>query len=316
MFARTIFFERSREDLNMNIIGWKKIYFLISLLVMVPGLISLYLWGLNLSIDFTGGSRMSVSLSKNVEAEQVEFIRTSLEKQKIKVSSVESSDKLAIVRTSPIDQKQNSKFIEEITKEYKDAKQQEFSTIGPTIGGETTLNAIKAVILASVLIVVYISLVFRKVPKPASPIRFGVSAIFALIHDVLVVVGIFSLLGHFLNVEIDSLFVTALLTVIGFSVHDTIVVFDRIRENLGKNSADNFAKVVNDSILQTIGRSLNTSLTVLLVLFALLLFGGESIRWFVVALIVGIASGTYSSIFNASPILVVWHEWNLKRHSK
>jgi preprotein translocase subunit SecF len=195
---------------------------------------------------------------------------------------------------------------------YKDAKQQEFSTIGPTIGGETTKNAVKAVLVASLLVVIYISLVFRKVPKPASSIRFGVSTVIALMHDVLVVVGVFSLLGHFLHVEIDSLFVTAVLTIIGFSVHDTIVVFDRIRENLSKNGGTNFEKTVNDSILQTIGRSLNTSITVLLVLFALLIFGGESIRWFVVALIVGMISGTYSSIFNASPILVVWHEWSLK----
>lgn len=259
---------------------------------------------------------MTVSFSKNVTTEQTLFIKSSLEEQRIKVFSVEPSDKLAIIRTSQIDQKQNNEIVKSLTSKFKDAKQQEFSTIGPTIGGETTLNAIKAVILASILIIVYISLVFRKVPKPASSIRFGVSAIFALIHDVLVVVGVFSLLGHFLNVEIDSLFVTALLTVIGFSVHDTIVVFDRIRENLGKNVNESFAQVVNDSILQTIGRSLNTSITVLLVLFTLLLFGGESIRWFVVALIVGIASGTYSSIFNASPILVVWHEWSLKRNKK
>lgn len=259
---------------------------------------------------------MTVSFSKNVTTEQTLFIKSSLEEQRIKVFSVEPSDKLAIIRTSQIDQKQNNEIVKNLTSKFKDVKQQEFSTIGPTIGGETTVNAIKAVILASVLIIVYISLVFRKVPKPASSIRFGVSAIFALIHDVLVVVGVFSLLGHFLNVEIDSLFVTALLTVIGFSVHDTIVVFDRIRENLGKNINESFAQVVNDSILQTIGRSLNTSITVLLVLFALLLFGGESIRWFVVALIIGIASGTYSSIFNASPILVVWHEWSLKRNNK
>ncbi len=283
---------------------------------MLPGLISLYLYGLNLSIDFTGGSRMSVSFSKPVTDIETKFIRESLEEQKIKVSSVESSDRLAIIRTAPVDQKQNSEFIKNLTDKFKDTKQQEFSTIGPTIGGETTINAVKAVILASILIVVYISLVFRKVPKPASPIRFGVSAIFALIHDVLVVIGVFSLLGHFLGVEIDSLFVTALLTVIGFSVHDTIVVFDRIRENLGRETGKSFSEVVNDSILQTIGRSLNTSITVLLVLFALLLFGGESIRWFVVALIVGIASGTYSSIFNASPILVIWHEWSLRRNSK
>lgn len=283
---------------------------------MVPGLISLYFYGLNLSIDFTGGSKLSVSFSKNVEQEQIDFIKNSLEKQKIKVSSVEPSNKLAIVRTSPMDQRQNNEFVRSLTSKYKDVRQQEFSTIGPTIGKETAINAIKAVIFASVLIVVYISLVFRKVPKPASSIRFGISAIAALIHDVLVVVGVFSLLGHFLNVELDSLFVTALLTIIGFSVHDTIVVFDRIRENLGKNVNESFAEVVNNSILQTIGRSLNTSITVLLVLFGLLLFGGESIKWFVVALIVGVASGTYSSIFNASPILVVWHEWSLKRNKK
>ncbi len=299
----------------MDIIGKKKIYFVISLLVMIPGLISLGLWGLNLSIDFTGGSRMSVFFSKNVGSEETEFIQEVLEEKKIKISSVEPSGKFAIVRTSPIDEKQNAQFTQELKAKYKDAKQEEFSTIGPTIGKETTINAIKAVVVAAVLVVVYISLVFRKVPKPASSIRFGVSTVIALIHDVLVVVGAFSLLGHFLNVEVDALFVTALLTVIGFSVHDTIVVFDRIRENLGKNVNESFAQVVNDSILQTIGRSLNTSITVLLVLFGLLLFGGESIRWFVVALIVGIASGTYSSIFNASPILVVWHEWS-QRQSK
>ena len=127
------------------------------------------------------------------------------------------------------------------------------------------------------------------------------------------VVGIFSILGHFFHVEIDSLFITAVLTVIGFSVHDTIVVFDRIRENLRRNPTMQFATVVNESILQTLGRSLNTSLTVILVLFTLLLFGGETIRWFVVALLVGIISGTYSSIFNASPLLVVWHELRAKK---
>ena len=274
----------------MNIIGRKKIWFAISLLVMVPGLISLALFGLNLSIEFTGGSRMSVSFPSNVTNEQKDFLRNTLEENDIKVSVIEASNKLAIVRTEEIDQKKNDEFVKDLYAKYKDAKQQEFSTIGPTIGKETTINALKAVVVASLLVVVYISLVFRKVPKPASSIRFGVSAIIALVHDVLVVVGIFSILGHFLNVEIDSLFVTALLTVIGFSVHDTIVVFDRMRENLEKNGGGNFAKVANDSIVQTIGRSLNNSITVLLVLFALLLFGGESIRWFVVALIIGMIS--------------------------
>lgn len=283
---------------------------------MIPGLISLVLYGLNLSIEFTGGSRISVSFPKEVSQEQANFLRDSLLNQNVKVYSVEKAGKLAIVRTTPMDQKQDAAFIGDLKSKYGDARQQEFSTIGPTIGGETTTNALKAVVVASLLVVVYISWVFRKVPKPASSIRFGVSTVIALIHDVLVVVGVFSILGHFLHVEIDSLFVTAVLTIIGFSVHDTIVVFDRIRENLEKNGGSNFEKTVNDSILQTIGRSLNTSITVLLVLFALLLFGGESIRWFVVALIVGMLSGTYSSVFNASPILVVWHEWSLKRAKK
>ncbi len=300
----------------MNIIGKKYYYFLISLIILLPGIVSLMLFGLNLSIDFTGGTRITVAFPQNVTTQERTFIQNNLEKQKIKVSAVEPSGKLAIIRTSPMTQKQDNEFVKSLSSKFSGAKQEEFSTIGPTIGAETTLNAIKAVVLASVLIVVYISIVFRKVPKPASSIRFGISTVIALIHDVLVVVGAFSLLGHFLHVEVDSLFVTAVLTVIGFSVHDTIVVFDRIRENLGKSGGGNFSQTVNDSILQTLGRSLNTSITVLLVLFALLLFGGASIKWFVVALLVGIASGTYSSIFNASPILVVWHEWSLKRSKK
>jgi preprotein translocase subunit SecF len=214
-----------------------------------------------------------------------------------------------------MDQSQNNKFIISLSKEFKDVKQQEFETIGPVIGQETTLNALKAVGIASILIILYITWSFRSVPKPASSFRFGICAIIALIHDVLVVVGVFAILGHFFGVEIDSLFVTAILTIIGFSVHDTIVVFDRIRENLRRNGGENFAKTANESIIQTIGRSLNTSLTVILVLFTLLLFGGESIRWFVVALLIGIISGTYSSIFNASPLLVLWHEFSARRHS-
>ncbi|TSC66798.1 MAG: preprotein translocase subunit SecF [Microgenomates group bacterium Gr01-1014_80] len=145
-------------------------------------------------------------------------------------------------------------------------------------------------------------------PKPASSWRFGIAAIAALIHDVMLLLGVFAILGHFQGVEVDTLFVTALLTVIGFSVHDTIVVFDRIRENLLKHINRNFTEIANISIVQTLGRSLNTSLTVVFVLLALLLFGGETIKWFVVALLAGIISGTYSSIFNATALLVWWEE--------
>jgi len=292
----------------MNIIGRKNYYFALSLLVVIPGIIALFLWGLNLSIDFTGGSRLTLSFKDEVKESVVQQVRKNFEDQRIKVASLEKSKNLIFVRTDPMDQNQNSKLISSLSEDFKDVTQKEFETIGPIIGREIALNALKAVVIASVLIVLYITWSFRKVPKPASSIRFGVCAIAALIHDVLVVVGVFAILGHFFNVEIDSLFVTAVLTIIGFSVHDTIVVFDRIRENLRKSINTKFSEIVNDSILQTLGRSLNTSLTVILVLVSLLIFGGESIRWFVVALLIGIISGTYSSIFNAAPLLVLWHE--------
>lgn len=296
----------------MDIIGKKYWYFALSLIVVIPGLVALFLFGLNLSIDFTGGSRITLSFPNKVERQTTEKIKEILTKENLRVSVIETSDKSMFIRTNPMSQNQDNKFIDNLSREFKDAKQIQFETIGPTIGKETTANALKAVIFASILIILYITWSFRSVPKPASSLRFGVCAVIALVHDVLVIVGIFAILGHFFKVEVDSLFVTALLTVIGFSVHDTIVVFDRIRENLRRESGS-FSKIVNDSILQTLDRSLNTSLTVLLVLFALLLFGGETIKWFVVALLIGITSGTYSSIFNASPILVVWHEWSGKR---
>jgi preprotein translocase subunit SecF len=300
----------------MNIIKHKNWYFALSLLVIVPGIIAMCLWGLNLSVDFTGGSMLTLSFNNTIGNSQVQGIENVLTAMKLKVSSVERSGKLAYVRTSPITQDQNNKFVSNLSKEFKDVKEQESEIIGPVIGQETTWNAFNAVGIASILIILYITWSFREVPKPASSFRFGVCAIIALIHDVLVVVGIFAILGHFFNVEADSLFVTAILTVIGFSVHDTIVVFDRIRENLRKMGGADFPKTVNDSIIQTIDRSLNTSLTVFLVLVALLLFGGESIRWFVVALLIGIISGTYSSIFNASPLLVLWHELSEKKKLK
>jgi preprotein translocase subunit SecF len=235
---------------------------------------------------------------------------------KIKIQNITTSDNQVLIKSQPVDQNQDILITQEIKTSLGNFQQQSYETIGPTIGAETLQNAIYALIVASILIVIYITWSFRSVPKPTSSFRFGVCAIIALIHDVLVLIGLFSIFGHFFGVEVDSLFVTAVLTVIGFSVHDTIVVFDRIRENLRRVGGENFAEVVNDSILQTLDRSLNTSLTVILVLIALLIFGGDTIRWFVVALLIGITSGTYSSIFNASPLLVVWQEILQKRIKK
>lgn len=297
----------------MNIIGKKYWYFLISLIVIIPGIISLYLYGLNLSIEFTGGSNFTFSFPKQVSKDQAKTIDSIFKQNKIKLQNIDISGNHVLIKSQPVDQKQDLLITSEIKTKLGKFSQDQYETIGPVIGSETTINAIKALVIASLLIILYITWSFRKVPKPTSSLRFGISAIIALVHDVLVLLGVFSILGHFFGVEIDSLFMTAVLTVIGFSVHDTIVVFDRIRENLKRVGGENFANVVNDSILQTLDRSLNTSLTVVLVLVSMLFFGGDSIRWFVVALLIGIISGTYSSIFNASPILVVWHDWSLKR---
>lgn len=297
----------------LNIIGKKNLYFLISLIVIVPGLISLLLFGLKLSIEFTGGTLMTLSFPKEVTPKIIESVETVFKAEKVQVATIQSSGKDIIIRAVPIDNKQDVKLLVGIRKSAGDVKQESFESTGPTIGAETTKKALYSVLLASLLIVLYIAISFRKVPKPASSLRFGVCAIAALLHDVFVLLGIFSILGHFFGVEIDSLFITALLTVIGFSVHDTIVVFDRIRENLLRVSGSPFGTIVNNSILQTIVRSLNTSLTAILVLLTLLFFGGDTVRWFVVALLIGIASGTYSSIFNAAPLLVTWHEWDQRR---
>jgi preprotein translocase subunit SecF len=299
--------------MKINIIGKKYWYFLISLIVIVPGIISLILFGLNLSVEFTGGSNLTLAFPNKISGRELTQISAIFSQNKIKIQNLTTSGNQVLIKSQPVDQSQDILITQEIKKSLGNFQQQSYETIGPTIGAETLQNAIYALIIASILIVVYITWSFRSVPKPTSSFRFGVCAIIALIHDVLVLIGLFSIFGHFFGIEVDSLFVTAVLTVIGFSVHDTIVVFDRIRENLKRVGGENFAEVVNDSILQTLDRSLNTSLTVILVLFALLIFGGDSIRWFVVALLIGIISGTYSSIFNASPLLVVWQEILQKR---
>lgn len=300
----------------INIIKHRRLYYLISILLIVPGIISLALYGLKLSIDFTGGSRMTFVSTKSISNETVERAKEIFQEEKILIATTQQSEKALIIRTESIDKKGNAAIIKKIKAEKLPLTEESFETVGPTIGNETTLNAVKSTVIATLLIVLYIAFSFRKVPKPASSWKFGVCTVIALLHDVLVVIGIFSILGHFAGVEVDSLFVTAVLTVIGFSVHDTIVVFDRVRENLLRVSGQPFEKIVNDSILQTLNRSLNTSLTAILVLFTLLLFGGGTTHWFVFALLIGIASGTYSSIFNAAPLLVTWHQFDARRGKK
>ncbi|MDO8488469.1 MAG: protein translocase subunit SecF [bacterium] len=286
---------------SFDFMKYKWIFFDISLAILIPGIISLAVYKLRLAIDFTGGTLLEIQSQEKIDRATIENAAKS---QNLELSSVqEAGDNSYLLRLKPITAEQNEQFKQALG---KDVVEKRFETVGPTVGRELTQKALAAVGVASLAIVLYIAWAFRSVPKPYSSWKFGLSAIAALLHDAFVVLGIFSLLGDLYGVEIDALFVTAMLTVIGFSVHDTIVVFDRIRENLPKMPGQSFTDVVNFSLSETLVRSLNTSLTVLLTLSALLLFGGESIRWFVVALLIGILSGTYSSIFNAAPLLVLW----------
>jgi preprotein translocase subunit SecF len=300
----------------MDIVGKRRIFLAISGIVTGICLLSIILFGFKLSIEFTGGSKLEVASVDNkvIDANK---IKTVLSKQKIKVVTVtKSSASDIVIRMDTISDAKKNQALAKLADSGINVKEKSFNTLGPIIGGETRNNALKAVGLAIIAITLYIALAFRHVSKPVSSWKFGISAIIALVHDVLIVVGTFSILGLLFGIEVDTLFITAVLTIMGFSVHDTIVVFDRIRENLIKNVHNlSFEQVVNRSFNETLARSLNTSLTVVLVLFALLLFGGASVRWFIVAFLVGIITGTYSSIFVASAVLVEWYDLNRKGYS-
>lgn len=297
----------------MDIVGKRKLWFTISILMIVPGVLALMLWGLKPGIDFTGGQEMEITGSLN-QSEVAEIVSSTGVKDVTVTTS--GSDRL-LIRYSDEgvgeSQEVHKKVVDALAQ--KQIQETAFSSVGPSISKDITRNAGIAVALASLAIIIYIAFAFRNTPPPVSPWSFGITAIIAVLHDALLVIGLFAILGHFFGVEIDALFVTAVLTVIGFSVHDTIVVYDRIRENLRRYNKP-FEQIVNDSILETFARSLNTSITVVLVLLAFYLFGGNSIKYFVLALLVGILSGTYSSIFNASPLLVVYNNWKIKRSSK
>ena len=300
----------------MNLIKYRNLFFALSLVVIIPGIFALSAWGLNLGIDFSGGTLWEIRFenTKNIE---VQSFQEFLNGEGADVSQAAgTSDNSILIRIRTTDENKIQDIKKEIEIHYGLTEDLRLETVGPLISRELTQKALLAVGLAIITIVLYVTWAFRKVPKPASPLAFGVCTIIALVHDVILVIGVFAILGHFLNIEIDSLFITALLTVIGFSVHDTIVVFDRIRENLNKQSQMTFEMIINNSLLETLARSLNTSLTAVFVLVALLIFGGESIKTFILALLIGIISGTYSSIFNAAPLLVIWNNILAKRHSR
>lgn len=299
----------------IQIIKYKYIYLIISALILIPGAVFLVTKGLNLSIDFTGGSLFRYEFANEVSREE---IKHEFENLGIKVETIsQESQKRYSIRTKPVETEINNDLKEVLDTKFNGAVQLSFETVGPAIGKETTNKAFVALFWASIGILFYIAFAFRNIPKPYSGLRFGISAIVSMLHDALMVTGIFSILGYYFNMEVDSLFITAVLTVLGFSVHDTIVVFDRIRENLNKMPRNlPFSEIVNYSIVETLGRSVATSLTVMFTLFSLYMLGGSSIKAFVLTMLIGIISGTYSSIFTAAPVLVIWEEYIEKKRKK
>ena len=269
------------------------LYFVISLSIIIPGTFSLIKYGLKPSIDFTGGT---VIVWEVIAGE--DQLREIAKNNDIEIRGITSKGTIWTISTPPL----NRDVYQAYKLEIEGVKELSFDTVGPVLGSELIRKTLFAIALAASLILIYVAYRFKS-------IKFGVSAILAMLHDSLVLLGVFSLLGHFMGVEVDTLFVTALLTILSFSVHDTIVVYDRIRELKKKYGYLDFEEIINRAVVETMGRSINNSLTIIFMLLAMYLLGGETTKWFIFALLVGTISGTYSSTFTAAPLLIAWEKF-------
>ncbi len=290
----------------LNIIGNRKIYFIFSSVLIGLSLLALAAWGLKLSIDFTGGAISEVSFNARPEKTAVEDVVRGLDLGNFIVTP--SGNNEFMIKTQTLDQETHQKMVSAITAKFSDAKELKFDSIGPVIGTELKTKAIWALLTGMLGIGLYVTWAFRKVSRPVASWKYGVVSVVALLHDTIVPIGAFAYFGHFWGVEVDIAFIAAILTILGYSINDTIVVFDRTRENLIKHNVKDFEQVVNKSVNQTLIRSFNTSLTIIIVLFALYIFGAESLKYFALAMIIGVITGTYSSVFIASPLLVEWQK--------
>ncbi len=304
---------------TLNIIGYRRVWYIVSGTLLLVSLAMFALWGLKLGIDFTGGSLVEITFQGNRPS--LDAISAAVPTDLGKTAIAPVGDQGVSLRLKSLSEDDHQKLLAALNKVFPGAngqsniREDQFTSIGPTIGAELGAKSLWAIGTVLLAIVCYIAFAFRKVSRPVASWQYGVAAIIALFHDVFLPTGVFVALGKFAGVEIDTLFITAILTVLGFSVHDTIVVFDRIRENL-LHSTDSFPVVVNRSVNETMARSINTSLTTLLVLLTTFVLGGASVRFFVLTLILGIVFGTYSSIFIASPLLVSWYSFTQKRRAK
>jgi preprotein translocase subunit SecF len=295
-----------------KVIQNSRIWFTVSIVLAVASIVSLSIFGLKLGIDYKGGTEIQF---KSANSSKLDIAKTTLDSLSYSGYQIkESGQDQGIIHLRYLTNEEHTKFVEAIKLGLPDYTETQYDTVGPVIGAELMQKSIWAVILAALGIIIFVAFAFRKVPKPLSSWKFGVCAVVALLHDLLIVTGFVSIMGHFFVwMQADALFVTALLTIMGFSVHDTIVVYDRLRENSIKRPHDDIAKIAEDSITQTMVRSINTSMTTVIVLLSLLIFGSGSIRHFIAILVFGIIIGTYSSIFNAAPLLVVWQKKSMKK---
>jgi preprotein translocase SecF subunit len=296
-----------------RIVQRRRIWFLISTFAILPGILFM-IWHmitagtlLPLSIDYTGGTQWEIRFAEAVEPTAVRSIFVEEGYSDTTAFSVED-DRTIQIKFKTINTEEKERLEAAIVQRFGPFDERSFRSIGPAIGADVSQAAILAVIATSVLILIYIAVAFRAVPHP---FRYGTVAIIALIHNVLVMISFIAIMNLVAGWEIDALFLTAALTIIGFSVNDTIVIFDRIRENFQRHKGERFATVTNRSLIETVQRSISTGMSALLVLVAILIFGGATLQLFMASLIVGIISGTYSSIFTAAPILVAWEEGSL-----
>jgi preprotein translocase subunit SecF len=287
----------------MKIIQRRKIYYFISGTMVIFALIFVVLWKFKYGIDFSGGSLLEIYLEK-FDRSQIEGVFKEFGIENVSITT-SASGKEVILRFKEIDEPTHQELVKKLKENASVVEELRFETVGPTIGKTFRQKAVSSIVGVLLVIALYIAFAFREVSRPVPSWKYGLITLVTLFHDIMAPIGLFSFLGHFYNLEIDSQFIIALLVVMGFSVHDTIVVFDRIRENLKKaQKEESFEDIVNVSVNETIVRSINTSLTTMLVLFALYIWGPAILRSFVLTLLVGIGVGTYSSIFIASPLLV------------
>jgi len=297
--------------MNFNFTKYSKIYYAVSGLLVVASVASLIMFGLKFGIEFNGGSTMELGfLNQRPTNEEISKVFSQFNIGEAVIQP--TGDKGVIMQFKGVDEAKHQEILNKIS-ELSQVEEKSFQYIGPSVGQELRNKTEIAVALALLAITIYISFAFRKVSRPVSSWKYGITSLIALIHDIIIPLGIFAVLGKMYNVEVTIPIVAALLTILGFSVHDTIVIFDRIRENILRKGMGQFEETVNWSLNQTIGRSISTVFTVLLVLLSLYFFGGETLKYFALALIVGIVSGAYSSIFIASPLLVSWYKWNARK---